>query len=159
MVPSHFLNQCWNIVNWTLGNNIQWDFNWNSSIFIKEKAFQIVVCEMASIFSRPQWVNIMRPEWNVCHVTDHIFMCIFWNEKYCTLIQNSLKFLCKGPINNMSSCVGLIAWHWTGLNASAVDKPKFMGRPPDHPWWKSGLPESFLGCPNYFDLSLKEFVF
>ena len=35
---------------------------------------------------------------------------------------------------------------------NAVDKPKFMVRPPDHPWWKTGLPESFLGCPNYFDL-------
>ena len=45
------------------------------------------------------------------------------------------------------------------LCGSAVDKPKFMGRPPDQPWWKSGLPESFLGCPNYFDLSSKEFVF
>ena len=41
------------------------------------------------------------------------------------------------------------------LDASAVDKLKFMGRPPDHPWWKTGSPESFLGCPKYFDLSLK----
>ena len=42
---------------------------------------------------------------------------------------------------------------------SAVDKPKFMGRPPDHPWWKTGSPKSFRGCPNYFDLSLKIFGF
>ena len=26
-----------------------------------------------------------------------------------------------------------------------------------HPWWRTESPESFLGCPNYFDLSLKEF--
>ena len=39
---------------------------------------------------------------------------------------------------------------------SAVDKPEFMGRPPDHPWWKIGSPESLLGCPNYFDLSFKD---
>ena len=32
---------------------------------------------------------------------------------------------------------------------SAVDKPKFMRRLPDHPWWKTGLPESFLDCPNW----------
>ena len=31
-----------------------------------------------------------------------------------------------------------------------------MGRPPDHPWWKTGSPESLLGCPNYFDLSFKD---
>ena len=42
---------------------------------------------------------------------------------------------------------------------SAVDKPKFMGRPPDHPWWKTGSPKSFLGCPNYFDLSWKDICF
>ena len=25
--PSHYLNQCWNIVNWTLRNKLQWNFN------------------------------------------------------------------------------------------------------------------------------------
>ena len=47
--PSHYLNQCWNIVNWTLGNKIQLNFNWNSNIFIQENAYENVVCEMASI--------------------------------------------------------------------------------------------------------------
>ena len=42
---------------------------------------------------------------------------------------------------------------------TAVDKPKFMASPPDHPWWKNGLAESAFGCPNYFDLSLKEIYF
>ena len=42
---------------------------------------------------------------------------------------------------------------------SAVDKPKLMGRPPDHPWWKTGSPKSFFGCPNYFDWSLKRYLF
>ena len=45
------------------------------------------------------------------------------------------------------------------LNIGAVDKPKFMGRPPDRTLWKAGSPESFLGCQNYFDLSLKEICF
>ena len=42
---------------------------------------------------------------------------------------------------------------------SAVNKLKFMSRPPDHPWWKTGWPESFLGYPNYFDSSLKGICF
>ena len=46
---SHYLNHCWNIVNWTLGHKPQWNFNPNSSIFIKENAFENVVCETASI--------------------------------------------------------------------------------------------------------------
>ena len=44
-------------------------------------------------------------------------------------------------------------------NHSAVDKPKLMGRPPDHPWWKTGSPKSFFGCLNYFDWSLKDICF
>ena len=47
--PSHYLNQCWNIVNWTLGNKLRENFNRNSNIFIQENAFENVVCEMASI--------------------------------------------------------------------------------------------------------------
>ena len=56
--PSHYLNQCWNIVNWTLRNKLQWIFNRNSYIFIHENAFENVVCEMAAILSRPQCVNL-----------------------------------------------------------------------------------------------------
>ena len=47
--PSHYLNQCWNIVNWTLRNKFQWNCNRNSNIFIQENAFENIVCEMASI--------------------------------------------------------------------------------------------------------------
>ena len=35
--PSHYLNQCWNIVNWTLGNKFQWNFHQNTAIFISRK--------------------------------------------------------------------------------------------------------------------------
>ena len=57
MAPSHYLNQCWNIVIWTLRNKLQRNFNWNLYIFIQENAFEHVVCEMAFILSRPQCVN------------------------------------------------------------------------------------------------------
>ena len=58
--PGHYLNQWWNIVNWTLKNKHQWDFNRNSYIFIQENAFENVVWKMAAILSRPQWVNGLR---------------------------------------------------------------------------------------------------
>ena len=54
--PSHYLNQCWNIVNWTLRNKLQWNLNRNSNIFIHENALESVVCEMTAILSRPQCV-------------------------------------------------------------------------------------------------------
>ena len=49
--PSHYLNRCWNIVNWTLRNKLQCYFNRNSNIFIEEYMFENVVCEMLSISS------------------------------------------------------------------------------------------------------------
>ena len=58
MVPSHYLIQCWNIVNLTLRSKLQWNFNWNSNIFIKINALQNVVWEMAAILSRPQCVKL-----------------------------------------------------------------------------------------------------
>ena len=30
--PSHYLNQCCNIVNWTLSNKLQWNYDRNSTI-------------------------------------------------------------------------------------------------------------------------------
>ena len=42
MVPCHYLNQCWNIVNWTLRNKLQRNFNQNLYIFIQENAFENV---------------------------------------------------------------------------------------------------------------------
>ena len=55
-----YLNQCWNILNWTLRNKLQWNFKQNLYIFIQENAFDCVVCEMAAILSRPQCVKCHR---------------------------------------------------------------------------------------------------
>ena len=41
--PSHYLNKCWNIVNWTPRNKLQWIINRNSYIFVQENAFENVV--------------------------------------------------------------------------------------------------------------------
>ena len=49
MAPSHYLNQCRNIVDWTLRNKLQWNFKRNSYIFIQENAFENVVWKMAAI--------------------------------------------------------------------------------------------------------------
>ena len=57
LAPSHYLNQCWNIVNWTFRNKLQWNLNWNLCIFIQENPFENVVWKMAAILSWPQCVN------------------------------------------------------------------------------------------------------
>ena len=50
-------------------------------------------------------------------ISQIVFKCIFMYEKFCTLIQISLKFVPKGPIDNNSVLVQVMAWRWTG------DKP------------------------------------
>ena len=55
--PSHYLNQCWNMVNWTLRNKHRWNFNQNSYILIQENAFENVIWKMAAILSWPQCVK------------------------------------------------------------------------------------------------------
>ena len=55
--PSHYLNQCWNIVHWTLRNKLQWNVNRNSYIFIKKNPFENVDWKTAAILSRPQCVK------------------------------------------------------------------------------------------------------
>ena len=47
--PSHYLNQCRNIVNWTMRNKFQWKFHHNTTIFIQENAFENVVWKMVVI--------------------------------------------------------------------------------------------------------------
>ena len=57
MAPSHYINQCWNIVILNIKNKLRWNLQWNSYIFIQENAFENGVCEMATVLSQPQCVK------------------------------------------------------------------------------------------------------
>ena len=46
--PSHYPNQCWLIVNYSL----QWNSNQNTKVFIHKNAFQYVVSKMVAILFR-----------------------------------------------------------------------------------------------------------
>ena len=62
--PNHYLNmlnQCWNIVNLTLRNKLQWNINQNTEVFIHKNTFENVVCKMAAILFRVRWVNEAKP--------------------------------------------------------------------------------------------------
>ena len=59
-------------------------------------------------------INSSPPGQNGCLFTDdHIFRCIFVNEKICILIKISLKFVPKGPIENNPALVSIMAWRRT----------------------------------------------
>ena len=54
--------------------------------------------------------NTLRPRQNRRHFADDIFQCIFLNENVCIPIKISLKFVPKGPINNIPALVQIMAW-------------------------------------------------
>ena len=62
-------------------------------------------------------INAWRPRQNGRHFPDDIFKCIFLNENIWILIDMSLKFFPKGPINNIPALVQIMAWRRPG------DKP------------------------------------
>ena len=116
-MPSHYLNQCWNIVNWTLGSKLQWNFNRNSNIFIQENAIENIVCEMASILSRPQCVKTALHVLSANIPVDVI---------YCQ------------PMNNF--CIGALRCHngSIGPNIGQLNAADQITAPPP-PWPSTGL--------------------
>ena len=54
--------------------------------------------------------NTLRPRQNGRHLTDVPFQCIFLYEDGRILIKTSLKFVPKGPINNIPPLVQKMAW-------------------------------------------------
>ena len=67
--------------------------------------------------TRPQWVNTLRPRQNGRHFEDETFKHIFWNEYVWIATQFSLKYVPKGPINNIATLFQIMTWRWLG------DKP------------------------------------
>ena len=61
--------------------------------------------------------NTLRPRQNGRHFADDTFKRIFVNENVGILIEISLKFVPKGPINNNPALVQIMAWRRPG------DKP------------------------------------
>ena len=74
-------------------------------------------------------VNTLRPRQNGRHFSDDIFKWIFLNENVWISINISLKFVPRGPINNILTLVQIMAWRRPG------DKPlsePMMVRLPTH---------------------------
>ena len=59
-------------------------------------------------------INTLRPRQNGRHFADDIFKCIFLNENIWISIKISLKFVPKGPINNIPALVQIMAWRHPG---------------------------------------------
>ena len=82
---------------------------------VQSHFYTVLLC---TTWSRVQF-NTLRLRQNGCHFPDNIFKCVFLNEKVRILVEISLKFVPKGPINNIPALVQIMAWCWPG------DKPLF----------------------------------
>ena len=58
--------------------------------------------------------DTLRLRQNGCHFPDDIFRWIFLNENFYISITISLKFVPKGPINNIPALVQIMAWRHPG---------------------------------------------
>ena len=80
---------------------------------------------------RGQWVNTLSPRQNGHRFADDTFKRIFLNENVWILIKNSLKFVPKGPINNIPALVQIMAWRRSGNKP--LSEPMMVSLP-THIW-------------------------
>ena len=71
----HYLNQCWNIVNWNLRNKLQWNLWRNSCIFFQEKALKNVIWKTTAILSQPQCVKEVGDPEPDCYTSRYYTAC------------------------------------------------------------------------------------
>ena len=82
----------------------------------------LMPCLLVSSCNQQAWywlcrINTLKPRQNGCHFPDNIFKWIFLNENGWVSINISLKFVPRGPINNVPTLVRVVAWRRPG------DKP------------------------------------
>ena len=95
-------------------------------------------------------LNTLRLRENGCSFQDDIFKCIFLNENVWNSIKISLKFVPKGPINNIPALVQIMAWCRPGDKPLSepmmvtlsthiwVTRPQWVKDLP--PQWEMGIP-------------------
>ena len=80
----------------------------------RQESCQLYIFCWASVFT--EVINSSPPGQNGRHFADNILRCIFLNENNIP-IGISLKLVPRGPINNKSALIQVMAWRRTG------DKP------------------------------------
>ena len=116
----HLCNCCYKCIVYTCLNS--WHLSWYNFIYVKSmyghsraktllsfkyNLIHLPLNKMAAISQDNLSVKWQPSCWD-------IFRCIFLNEKFCILIESSLKFVPKGPIDNIPALVQIMAWHLFG---------------------------------------------
>ena len=95
------------VVNWTLRNNLQWNLNQNTKLFIHENASWNNICKKASISSRGD-------ELTTCWVTCWIYVILGTSASH--LECNLLCHMIWIPLCNLPGVsIGIYLWHFSPL--------------------------------------------
>ena len=90
--------------------------------------------------TRPNF-NTLRPRHNGRHFADDIFKCIFLNENVWIPIKISVKFVSKGPVNDIPALVQIMAWRRPGNKP--LSEPRLVSLPTHicvtRPQWVNGV--------------------
>ena len=87
-------------------------------------------------------VNTLRQWQNGCQFPDDIFKCIFLIKNIWISIKISLKFIPKGPIDNIPALIQIMAWHQPG------------DQPYQNHWWYRLVMHICISRPQCVNLSL-----
>ena len=107
---SNYLNQCLLLISVVLWHSPERNFTTSSPAHIQYDGFENHTFKIPDKSPRSQWVNTLRLGQNGHHLPDDIFKCIFLKENVWILIKISLNFVPKGPTNNISALVQVMAW-------------------------------------------------
>ena len=89
----------------------------------QHSSYKIAVC---CHFDTDNFLNTLRPTQNGRHFPDDIFKLLFFNVNGLIPINISLKFVHKGPVNNIAVLVEIMAWRRSGVQSifwSAITRP------------------------------------
>ena len=86
----------------------------NMGIAIPGKTVCLIETAPRCLSSLRKDFNSLRPRQNKCHFADDTFKRIFLNENVRISIKISLKFVAKGPINDIPALVQIMAWRRSG---------------------------------------------
>ena len=115
--PSHYLTQNWFTIKGVLWHSPESTFKASAHATTLNHGFQNYTFEISVTSPRHWSINTLRLRQNGRHFPDNIFKWIFLNENVRILINISLKFVPRGPMNNIPTLVQVMAWRRPG------DKP------------------------------------
>ena len=141
--PSHYLYQCWNIFNWTLGNKLQWNRHRNLYIFIKENACENVVWIMVTIWflPRPQCLNTF-------------FIVVLYTIS-CYIVTTIYTTESDEEIANELGCWKLNIWSEKVLNNIFQEENLWYLWPRHLTWFNSNIRDTHMQNADLWDVKEK----